>query len=55
MLVNFYDKTYEISKDDWNRFINAKPNKEFLEQCRKVSKMFKKIDSGGLYDRRWFN
>lgn len=43
MLVNFGGKVIEITKEEWNKFINAKPDKEFLDRCRKNSKMFKRI------------
>ena len=35
-------QTIRLTKEEYLKMINEEPNEEFLEECKKVSKLFKK-------------
>ena len=35
------DKTVRLTKEEYLKMINEKPDKEFLEECKEIVKLFK--------------
>ena len=37
------DKTIHLTKEEYLKMINEKPDKEFLEECKEIVKLFKEV------------
>ena len=37
------DKTVRLTKEEYLKIINDKPDKDFLEECKEVVKLFKEV------------
>lgn len=39
------DKTIHLTKEEYLKMINEKPDKDFLEECKEVVKLFKEASA----------
>lgn len=39
------DKTVRLTKEEYLKIINDKPDKDFLEECEEVVKLFKEVSA----------
>ena len=39
------DKTVRLTKEEYFRIINDKPDEEFLKECKEVVKLFKELNA----------
>ena len=39
------DKTIHLTKEEYLKIINDKPNDEFLKECEEVVKLFKEVSA----------
>ena len=39
------DKTVRLTKEEYLKIINDKPNDEFLKECEEVVKLFKEVSA----------
>ena len=39
------DKTIHLTKEEYLKIINDKPDEEFLKECKEVVKLFKEVNT----------